>query len=350
MPDPPRRPELQRFALGAPDAGVSPAPAWGVLALQAGLIAGAVCVAIAPWATPTARAIAAVLMVALAGFVHQVSSRRRRPPKAWLVVDDRGVHRRDERDGAAPPVTLAEWREPIGATILASADRMRFLIALTTERATRFVSVRGATGEDVARAPTLIERATTTPDSDLRTDDESSLTTADAERLLRTLAERAPLSLDRLYLSDAGGEPLVLDRTELRVGLRRIDLDAPLEWRAFLFQEVGAQAASVCQSTWVRQGDIEVFLVAPMAADGTWLPDTEDAARFGLLAAEGGTVQRSLARDFRLMQASVSEPPPRELRRAIDRLFMLPLRRALDRAPRVSKFPSSSSSQPRARA
>jgi hypothetical protein len=342
MPDPPRRPELLRFALGALDVGVRRAPAWGALALQAGLIAGAVCVAIAPWATATARATAAVLLVAFAGLVQHVREpSRRRPPKAWLVVDDRGVHR---GDGRSPPITLVEWREPLGATILASADRMRFLIALTTERATRFVTVRAVGGEDVVRAPTLFERATTTPDSDLRTDDDSALTSADAERLLDVLAQRAPWSLDRLYLSDAGGEALVLDRTELRVGPRRIDLESPLEWRAFLFQEVGAQAASVCQATWVRQGDIEVFLVAPMAADGTWLPDTDDAAgRANGRADRADAVQRSLARDWRLMQASVSEPPPRELRRAVDRLFMLPLRRALDRAPRVSRFPSSSS-------
>jgi hypothetical protein len=316
-------------------------PGWGALALQGGLIAGAVCVAIAPWATAAARAIAAVLLVALAGLAHQAtdaSSRKRRPARAWLVVDDRGVHR---GDGRSPPITLAEWREPLGATILASADRSRFLIALTTERATRFLTVR-VRSEDVARAPTLFERATTTPDSDLRTDDDSALSSADAERLLDVLARRAPWSLDRLYLSDAGGEALILDRTELRVGARYIDLESPLEWRAFLFQEVGAQAASVCQATWVRQGDVEVFLVAPMAADGTWLPETDDAA---MRVATGGAdvLQRSLARDLRLMQASVSEPPPRELRRAIDRLFMLPLRRALDRAPRVSRFPSSSS-------
>jgi hypothetical protein len=349
MPDPPRRPELLRFALGALDGGVRSVAPRGALALQAGLIAGAVCVAFAPWAIAAVRAIAAVLLVALAGLVHQASSRKRHPPKAWLVVDDRGVHR---GDGGSPPTTLAEWREPLGATILASADRLRFLIALTTERATRFVTVRATGGEDVARAPTLFERATTTPDSDLRTDDDSALTSADAERLLDVLARRAPWSLDRLYLSDAGGEALVLDRTELRLGARSIDLESPLEWRAFLFQEVGAQAASVCQATWVRQGDVEVFLVAPMAADGTWLPDTGDAAvrdRIGM-AERVDAVQRSLARDLRLMQASVSEPPPRELRRAVDRLFMLPLRRALDRAPRVSRFPSSSSSQPRVRA
>jgi hypothetical protein len=85
---------------------------------------------------------------------------------------------------------------------------------------------------------------------------------------------------------------------------------------------------------------VEVILVAPMAADGTWLREADDAVR---LAGEAPVVQRSVARDARLMQATVCEPPPRELRRAIDRLFMLPLRRALDRAPRISRVPSSPS-------
>jgi hypothetical protein len=131
-----------------------------------------------------------------------------------------------------------------------------------------------------------------------------------------------------VFLSDASGEPVVLDRTELRVGTRRIDLSAPLEWRAFIFQELGAHAASVCQATWVRQGDGEVVLVAPMA-DG-------DASRD--------------APDARLLQNSSGDPPPRELRRAIDRLFMAPLRRALDRAPRISRVPSSSHRMPEGRA
>jgi hypothetical protein len=37
------------------------------------------------------------------------------------------------------------------------------------------------------------------------------------------------------------------------------------------------------------------------------------------------------------MQSLADAPPPRDLRVAVDRLFMLPLRRALDRAPRVSR-------------
>jgi hypothetical protein len=336
MPASRRKPEPLQLALGP---RVQASPPWGVLALQAALVACAVAVALVPWAGLPQRAAAAVALVALAGLLHQLSARKGRGPKAraWLVIDDRGVHR---VENAAPPVTLVDWREPLGATVLCSADRARFLIALTTERATRFVSVRIADGEDAACAPTLMERATTTPDSDLRADDESALAAVDAERLLGMLARRAPASLDRVYLSDAGGEALVLDRTELRIGGRRFDLSVPLEWRALLFQEVGAHAASVCQATWVRQGDVEVILVAPMAADGTWLQDADDAVR---AAGGAGAVQRSVARDVRLMQASVCDPPPRELRRAIDRLFMLPLRRALDRAPRVSRVPPSPS-------
>ena len=127
---------------------------------------------------------------------------------------------------------------------------------------------------------------------------------------------------------------MVLDRAELRVGPQRFDLTAPLEWRAFLFQELGAHAASVCQATWVRQGDVEVVLVASVASEGAQVRETDASVR---AAGEGAVVRRSLARDVRLMQAAAGEPPPRELRRAIDRIFMLPLRRALDRAPRASR-------------
>ncbi len=333
MPEPRRRPEVLKLALG-PRARTK--TDWGGAILRVAITLSAVCVAIAPWGSVAARATAAAVLVALAGVLHQRSSRRRRPPTAWLAIDERGVHR---IDGHSPPLTLVDWREPLGATVLASADRARFLIALTTPSATRFVSAHVTHGEDAACAPTLIERATTTPDSDLRVDDEFTLTAADAERLVDQVARRAPESLDRVYLSDATGDPIVLDPPELRVANRRIDLTAPLEWRAFLFQEVGAQAASVCQATWVRQGEVEVVLVAPMAADGTWLREADDAVR---AAGEAGVVQRAVARDVRLMQASVCEPPPRELRRAIDRLFMLTLRRALDRAPRVSRAPSTS--------
>jgi hypothetical protein len=296
------------------------------LAKAAGLLAGmvvlaAVVVAVMPWAA-WVRATAGVALVGVAGALHHALSRRRRPPAGWLVVDHQGVKRPGE-----PP--LVGWRDPFGVTVLASADRTRLALALTSAQATRFLSVRVLDAGDAAEAPSLFDRAVSATDDDLRADDGAALCAADAEKLLVTLARRSPGALDRVYLSDATGEPVVLDRGELRIGTRRIDLSAPLEWRPFVFQELGAHAASVCQATWVRQGDGEVVLVAPMADTAASLRDAPDA---------------------RLMQDATGDPPPRELRRAIDRLFMLPLRRALDRAPRMSRAPSSPERRPEGRA
>ena len=280
-------------------------------------VVAAVGVALAPWAV-SLRAGVALGLVGLAAVLHRVLSGKMREPRGWLVADERGLRRVE----AGRESRLVEWRESFGATVLARADRSLFVVALTSARSTRFVPVRIADPGDIEQAPTLVDRATTAAESDLRADDARALSAADAERLLRTLAARAPGALERMFLSDADGEPVVLDRAELRVGSRRIDLSAPLEWRALVFQELGSQAASLCQATWVRQGDGEVFLVSPMPADTAWLQS---------------------APDVKLMQAHRGDPPPRELRRAIDHLFMLPLRRALDRAPRISRAPSSPS-------
>jgi hypothetical protein len=284
-------------------------------------VVAAVLVALAPWALAP-RAAGALGLILAAGLVHHVLARRRQPPAGWLVADGQGVRRPSEKH-------LVLWREPFGVTVLASADRSRLVLALTSARATRFLSVRVLDPGDAAEAPSLLDRAVTAAEDDLRLDDAAALCAADAERLLVQIARRAPGALDRVFLSDASGEPIVLDRAELRIGARRIDLQAPLEWRAFVFQELGTHAASVCQATWVRQGDGEVFLVAPMRADVASLRDAPDA---------------------RLMQAGAGEPPPRELRRAIDHVFMLPVRRALDRAPRVSRSPTSPRARPEGRA
>jgi hypothetical protein len=299
----------------------SPA-AKAAIPLAAAVVILAVLVAMGPWA-PWVRSAAVVGLVAIAGAVHHALARGRRPPRGWLVLDDVGVRRHGTE------AHLVEWREPFGATVLANASRTRLVLALTSARATRFLAVRVLDPGDAAEAPSLFERAATTADADLRADEGAALCAADAERLLSALAARAPGALDRAYLSDATGEAVVLDRGELRVGARRIDLTAPLEWRAFVFQERGSHMTTLCQATWVRQGDGELVLVAPMA-------DTEPPPRD--------------VPDARLLQASVGDPPPRELRRAVDRLFMLPLRRALDRAPRAKplapRWPDSTSRRP----
>jgi hypothetical protein len=285
------------------------------------VVALAVLVAVMPWAVGI-RAALAILLVVLAGCLHHVLAGRRRPPMGWLVLDHQGV----ARPGETP---LVGWTEPFGVTVLASPDRSRLALAFTSAHATRFLAVRVLDEGDAAEAPSLFARAVSAADDDLRADEGGALCAADAERLLSTLVRRAPGVLDRLYLQDASGEPVVLDRGELRVGSRRIDLSAPLEWRAFVFEELGVHAVSVCQATWVRQGDGEVVLVAPLGEGSASLQGAPDA---------------------RLMQAVTDEPPPRELRRAIDRLFMLPLRTALDKAPRVSRASPSSVHLPADRA
>src|SRR4029077_9572209 len=155
----------------------------------------------APWGAAV-RASASMALVAVAAFFHSASWRRARPAQGWLVIDGRGVRRASR----SRETRIVDWDEPFGATVLATADRARLLIAFTMPYAVRHVAARVNNAEDAAGAPTLIERATTAADSDLQMGDDALLTAADAERLLTEIARRAPAALDRAYLSDASGE------------------------------------------------------------------------------------------------------------------------------------------------
>jgi hypothetical protein len=299
------------------------------IGLPLALLAAAVTVAVQPW-PPGVRLLLAASFLALAAWVRHTLHPRRAPPSGWLVVDDEGIHRL-ERGRAA---TLAGFDEPIGLTVFASVDRAMLRLAVTTPQAARYLAVRVRDTDDAASAHLLIERALTAADEDVRAPSDRSLSATDADKLVSEVLRRAPGALDRVFLSDAAGEGIILERAEIRVGGRRIDLAQPLDWRASLFQELGAYAVSVCQATWIRQGDFEVVFVASMPGDGARAREADSAVR---AAGEEAVVRRTLARDVRLMQASAGEPPPRELRRAIDRTFMLALRQALDRAPRAAR-------------
>src|SRR5262249_17244293 len=90
-------------------------------------------------------------------------------------------------------------------------------------------------------------------------------------------------------------------------------------------------AAALYQATWIRQGGTEVVLVAPMPAslvprDGGEKRDTQ------------GKLGRALTRDLRLLQAPQEVPPPRESRVAIDRPFIMAVRRMLDDAPLATRM------------
>jgi hypothetical protein len=59
-----------------------------------------------------------------------------------------------------------------------------------------------------------------------------------------------------------------------------------------------------------------------------------------LAAASSSRADPSLARDARLANAQFGPPPPRENRLAVDRLFMLPIRRMLDGAALPKRRPA----------
>jgi hypothetical protein len=293
---------------------VAPSPEPGPL--RAALLLGLVVVLLgAAWLVPGPLVLRAIASVAIfLGALFALSRRRARSPVAigWVCVDADGIVRRDD----AGARSIATWSEPFGLTVLANEARGRAILAFTTPTQTRYIHVRmapeaalhagaGAPGEVIDDGGVLA-RAVTVADGDLQGDARVALGMNDAGRVVRTVAAKCPGAFDRIYLSDSSGGGVTLDGGVLRVGERSFDLAAPLEWRGFMFHESGASVATIYQGTWVKQAGVEVVLVAPMPAEAS-------------------------------PPAAGSAAPPRELRVAVERLFMVPLRRALDRAPRVSR-------------
>ncbi len=256
--------------------------------------------------------------------------RSRRMPEGSVTFESVGVVRHD----GGGRVTLARWDEIFGLTVVANPGRTRVVLAFTTLRQTRHIPVRVGGAAKADAAEELLARAVTVPDGDLPAERRAPLAPSSAAELVRALAARSAGVLERICLSDTDGHSVVLDDKELRVGERVFDLEAPLEWRGLMFHESGANAGTIYQGTWVRQGATEVVLVAPMP---------EELARSGRASRPGLN-----PREQRLMQSLPDTPPPRELRVAIERLFVVPLRHAIDRAPRMSRAGVPSRGAPRA--
>jgi len=235
--------------------------------------------------------------------------------------------------------------EPIGVTLLANAARNRLLVGITNRQHAAYFA---ATIEGGPRSThrDLLVRANTLSDDEVSGSPFADgapieLASGDLAILLDVLARRDPTCFERCFLSDTHGHSVVLDSHELVVGHRRFDLHSPLEWRATVFQEPFGSAVldeddaqpgasggvMVYQGTWLQQGLNEVVLVSLLASLTAAAPPPAEAPEAASL----------LARDLRLMQAAPEEPPPRELRVGIERVFMLRLRAAVDRAPRASR-------------
>lgn len=318
-------------------------PAPSRLSLRAGLVATALVVlTLGSLALAKSLALRAALPLtgALAALALWMRGRRSPPPLVTPAL--RGLELTDGalafRARGADKVPVLSVDEPFGVTLLATHARDRLVALVSSHHGTLYVGVRQV--ERDLLGP-LVDHVTTVASDDAALDavgpdgEPLLLEPGELARLVRDLSTVAPESLDRLVVGVEGAASLSLAPHELRVALGRddeqvFDLEAPLEWRAIVFQEPIGAGVAVFQGTWVRQGAREVVLVAPLTLGGP------------IIDPSAGPIERGVQRDLRLMQAQPEDPPPRDKRLAIDRPLMLPLRSALDRAPRISVVPKRS--------
>jgi len=277
-------------------------------------------------------------LIAAAGAVPifwAIASRRpaAKASGAWVEDDAAGLVRVTP-DGKKP---IVQWDAPFGVALLASYGRPTALLAFTTPTQTRYVPARIDDRE--AADDELLSRIAVLADVDLveGVEHDAALTTHAAADLVRHVEKRSAEALGRAFLSDGRGDPIALDRATLAVGTRTFDLTSALEWRPLMFHESTGQAAALYQATWIKQAASEVVLVAPMPA--SLVP--RDASP------QTGKLGRALTRDLRLLQAPAESPPSREMRVAIDRPFMMAVRRILGDAPLASRVAPDPPSRPR---
>lgn len=284
---------------------------------------------------PLALAAAAIALV-LGRRRAREARRPARPRQRGLALEEERLSFRGEDHSAR---TVLTTEEPFGVTLVATRRRDRLVAALTSSLGTFYV---GAVFDEASRrafAP-LLARASTVASEEVGLDAIGpdgvplTLTPFDLAELVGALGAIDAGAPDRFVLSDAYGAPIVLDAQELVVQEWKFDLSAPLEWRAIVFQEAFGNAVAVYQGTWIRQGGSEVVLVSLLSSIGPSSAPS-DVESTGIVE-----LDRAALRDLRFMQATPDEPPPVELRVAFDRVFMFPLRSALDRAPRPSSQPS----------
>ncbi len=293
------------------------------------VVCGALVLAAAPIVPGLPIALRLALGVLAIALLASAATRRRKTVRASgaaIVADAAGLARASA-DGLKP---IVEWGTPFGVTLLASYGRPQGLLAFTTPTQTRYVPMRidGRSEAD----DELFARIAVLADLDLvdGVTHDAALTAADAAAVIRHVEKHDRAALGRAYLSDGRGAPIALDRATLSIGTRSFDLTSHLEWRALMFHESTGQAAALYQATWIRQSGAEVVLVAPMPA--SIVPREPNAHREAT-----GRLGRTLTRDLRLLQSPAEPPPPRDVRVAIDRPFMMAVRRILDEAPLASR-------------
>jgi hypothetical protein len=246
--------------------------------------------------------------------------------RAFVEADETGLSR--TIDDVTKPIAC--WDSPFGVALLASYGRPTALLAFTTPTQTRYVPAR--IDERSELDDELLARIAVLADLDLidGVAHDAALTASATAAIVRHVESRDKEALGRVYLSDGKGMPIALDRATLAVGERSFDLTCQLEWRPLVFHESTGQAAALYQATWIRQAGTEVVLVAPMPAS--------IVPRDAHVREASGRLGRALTRDLKLLQAPAEAPPGRDVRVAIDRPFMMAVRRVLDDAPLAARL------------
>jgi hypothetical protein len=294
----------------------------------AGLAASAIPDLPLPLALRVALGVGALLALVWAAFARRPAVL---PSGTYLEADEAGITR--TTSGSGEPGTkksIIAWDAPFGVALLASYGRPTALLAFTTPTQTRYVPARI---DDRSEADDeLLARIAVLADLDLvdGVAHDAALTAAATASLVRHVEARDKHALGRVFLSDGKGMPIALDRATLAIGERSFDLTSQLEWRSLMFHESTGQAAALYQATWIKQAGSEVVLVAPMPA--SIVPRESNAHRDA-----SGRLGRALTRDLRLLQAPAETPPARDVRVAIDRPFMMAVRRVLDDAPLAAR-------------
>ena len=249
--------------------------------------------------------------------------------------------RRARATESRAPLSLLDGSQTFGATLLSNAQRDRLALAITSSHGTFLVGTR-LDGEDDRRSFAELFARSSVVGSDESPLDATGpdgqpvcLPSETFRKLFESLLTLDPACATRLVLSDQRGTPLELDGTTLVARGARFDLSRPLEWRPIVFQEPFGHAINLYQGTWIRQGAHEVVLVSLM---------TPNLFESTLRGAErrAADLDRLALRDQRLLQAVAADPPPVDQRVAMDGLFVVPLRAALDEAPRPAPVESSS--------
>ncbi len=273
-------------------------------------------------------------------------SGRRAVPDARSIVLETGpapsVCVRSELSGDLATLDLSS---AFGVVLLSNRRRDRLVVALTSQLGTLLIGTRLDLGSRLALSDLLATSSVhASDDGALDATGPDGRPVCVSPESFRTLVQ-ALVELDhgaegRVVLSDQRGDSIRLEGDDLLVRGVHFDLSRPLEWKPIMFQEQFGQAFTLFyQGTFVRQGASEVVLVSlltPTMLDLSLDPRVPLSTRPPSSEPRLAALDGMAVRDQRLMQQSAGDPPPIDQRVAIDGLFVVPIRAALDQAPRAS--------------